>query len=95
VYRWAGALDTRGDSLVDRSDLPKVLELPYGRGDREGVDHPEGMAILRGEQGRSLLVVYDSPSERRRDGRDGVVTDLYPFPDNPVGSPGRQPGEPD
>lgn len=94
VYRWADALETRGDSLVERANLPKVLELPYGRGDREGVDHPEGMAILRGEQGRSLLVVYDSPSERRREGRDGVVTDLYPFPDSSVGSRGRRAREP-
>jgi hypothetical protein len=79
VFRWPGALATRGDSVVERSDLPKLLDLPYGRGEQEDLDHPEGLAVLRHEHDHStFLVVYDAPSPRRRQGTDVVLADAFP-----------------
>jgi len=56
-----------------------VLELPYGEGKEEGVDHPEGIALLEDGGERSLVVVYDSPSERRRPAEAAVVADRFPL----------------
>ena len=77
VFRWrpeAGKQDT----LVGRDDLPKVLDLPYGRGDDEGVDHPEGVTVLDEPQGRTrILVAYDAPREGRVKEEGVVMADLF------------------
>ena len=50
------------------------LEIPYG----SGVDHAEGIAIVSGTtKSPQILVVYDSPSEHRREGLDGVRADVF------------------
>ena len=78
VLRWRGAAHARGDAIVDRRDLERVLDLPYGRGDDEGVDHPEGIAILEEDGAPALLVVHDSPAAQRERGA-AVQADLYPL----------------
>ena len=78
VFRWPGAATARGDSLTERDVLETVLDLPYGVGEKEGVEHPEGMAFLSDGDGRKeLVVVYDAPGKHRRRGRAGVDADLY------------------
>lgn len=62
VRRWKSALAGTGDRLVDRDNLPVLLELPY----REKKDHAEGIAIVQ-RKGRHLwvLVFYDSAANTR------------------------------
>jgi hypothetical protein len=54
-----------------------VLDLPYGAGSTESIDHPEGIALLREGEDKSLLVVYDSPAPARRRGETAVLADRY------------------
>ena len=80
VFRWRGGATARGDSLVTRDALEHVAELPYGV-DTEGLEHPEGMALVRrGDGRRGLLVVYDAPHPSRCVGDDGVTADFFPLP---------------
>jgi hypothetical protein len=79
VFRWRNGLDAGADSIVPRDDLDVVVDLPYGAGDHEGMDHPEGICIVQRDGGRHLLVVYDSPAGERRAGEHGVLADLYPL----------------
>jgi hypothetical protein len=79
VFRWRGGAAARGDGIVRREEIAHVLELPYGVGD-EGVEHPEGLALVRRRDGRrGLLVVYDSPHAARLRGEDAVEADFYPL----------------
>lgn len=79
VFRWRGGARARGDSIVGRDALVHVLELPYGVGE-EGVEHPEGLALMRRADGRrGLVVAYDSPSAERLHGDDAVDLDFYPL----------------
>ena len=79
VFRWRGGARARGDSIVDRDGLAHVVELPYGVHE-EGVEHPEGMAVVTRPDGRrGLLVAYDAPHASRLRGNDGVEADFYPF----------------
>jgi hypothetical protein len=78
VLRWRGAAHARGDAIVAREQLETVVELPYGRGIDEGVDHPEGIAIVDDGGAPALLVVHDSPDARRERGTS-VTADLYPL----------------
>lgn len=78
VVRWRDAARVAGDGMVSRDRLEHVLDLPYGSGARESVDHPEGIAIEGEGADRALLVVYDSPSkERRREGASCSVADRF------------------
>lgn len=77
VLRWPGALRAEQDIIVARDRFEILLELPYGKGDDEGLDHPEGIALMREGDERSLLVVYDSPSPRRRPRPGAVVADRF------------------
>jgi hypothetical protein len=80
VFRWRGGARADGDSIVRRDALEHVLELPYGVGENEDVEHPEGLALMpRLDGGEGLLVVYDSPRDDRLQGADGVEGDLYPL----------------
>jgi hypothetical protein len=77
VLRWRGARHARGDAIVDRSALEVVFDLPYGRGADEGVEHPEGIALI-GDARPALLVVHDAPDARRLQG-DALLADAYPL----------------
>lgn len=83
VFRWSGALHCENDSLVDREHLPRLIALPHGTGAEEFVDHPEGMAVIPTQDGDGLLVVYDAPSDRRRQHHASVHADLFPLPPRP------------
>jgi hypothetical protein len=78
VLRWRGAAHARGDAIIAREQLETVVELPYGRGIDEGVDHPEGIAIIDDGGAPALLVVHDSPGAQRERGTS-VTADLYPL----------------
>ena len=77
VVRWRDAARPTEDMMVSRERLEHVLDLPYGSGGTEGLDHPEGMAVVGEGRDRSLLVVYDSPSPQRRRGASGVIADRF------------------
>jgi hypothetical protein len=87
VFRWPGAAaaarDAAGrgdDTLVADDALEVALELPYGVGTEEDVEHPEGIAFVRDAAGRrALLVVHDSPAEHRKLGPAEIAADLYPL----------------
>lgn len=80
VFRWRPAKG-HDDVLVSREELPKVLDLPYGRGEDEGVDHPEGLAVLQPDGGAtSLLVAYDAPRADRVKEERVVLADLFELP---------------
>ena len=85
VFRWRGAAaaaraaDARADDTLAGDDVLEVaLELPYGVGTHEDLEHPEGIAFVTdGEGHRALLVVHDSPSEHRQRGEHALEADLY------------------
>jgi hypothetical protein len=79
VMRWRAGARARGESLVGRDELEVVAELPYGRGDEEGIEHPEGLAIVEHDGERRLLITYDSPRAARLHGEGGVRADLLPL----------------
>jgi hypothetical protein len=85
VFRWTGAAAAardddvpRADTLVGDDALEVALELPYGAGADEEVEHPEGIAFVADAAGRrGLLVVHDAPAEHRRRGAHAIEADLY------------------
>lgn len=79
VLRWRGALAARGDALVERDQLEVLHELSYGHGSDEGVEHPEGLALVDDAGAPALLVVYDSPGRRRAVHGHAVTGDLLPL----------------
>lgn len=69
---------SRDDTLVGDGVLAVALELPYGVGTDEDLEHPEGIAFVADGAGeRALLVVHDSPAEHRRRGAHAIAADLY------------------
>jgi hypothetical protein len=74
VYRWRHAFDADEHSLVGRDELPEILAVPYGVGEHDAHDHPEGCTLLSDEE---LLVVYDSPERERVVGESSVVADVF------------------
>lgn len=75
VFRWRGALDVRGESMVTENQLECILELEPGKQD----DHPEGIALIEHGGRRGLLVIYDAPSKARCPAPDTVLADFYPL----------------
>ena len=50
------------------------MEIPYGNLD----DHPEGITLFHEITGMpSLLVVYDSPAQKRLKGDGDVIADVF------------------
>jgi hypothetical protein len=78
IFRWPGGAKPEEESMVPASELERVLDIPYG----EGVDHAEGFTLFSpdGGKARSLLVVYDSASERRQLGESTVTADVFNLP---------------
>jgi hypothetical protein len=54
VFRWRDALTAEDEAVLHKEDLKCVLNIPFGK----GKDRAEGITLL--EDGRSVLVVYDS-----------------------------------
>jgi hypothetical protein len=78
IYRWKGGAQPEGESVVARSELPKVGDVPYGVGE----DRAEGMTLFSadGNGGASILVVYDMASAGRQPGKSGVEADVFTLP---------------
>jgi hypothetical protein len=77
VFRWPGGAAETKETVVwpdEFAGLP--LTVPGG----EGVDRAEGMALVQGSDPRSILVVYDTPSEGRKVGERGVRADVFELP---------------
>ena len=72
VYRWHGAARAETSRVVRGAELTVETALTHGVGE----DHPEGIALLADEADARLLVVYDSPSSRRRPDGESVLADL-------------------
>jgi hypothetical protein len=76
VYRWQGGANPPGeeDTVVFAEQIVKILDVPHGIGE----DHAEGMTFRRcGDDGRSLLLVYDSPSAERIGGEATFIADAF------------------
>jgi hypothetical protein len=80
VHRWEGALETEHHTVLGRDEVVRVLDLPHG----EGVDHPEGIAVVEPDDGRfkpRMLVVHDNPAPGRLvPERRALVADVHPVP---------------
>ncbi|HEX8362992.1 MAG TPA: DUF3616 domain-containing protein [Longimicrobium sp.] len=79
VFRWKGGAAPVGESMIARSALERIIEVPFG----DGEDHAEGITPFSpdGDEPRALLVVYDSASGTRSRPEDGSITaDLFPLP---------------
>lgn len=75
IYRWKEALHETSDSLTWKSDLQKVVTVPFGI----TTDHAEGLS-LASDSPLSVLVCYDSPDpETRIVGADhrGIRMDMF------------------
>lgn len=81
VFRWKHALKADESVLLGRDDLKEVMSVPYGTGEHNASDHPEGLALFAADGGKpdSLLVVYDSPDARRMQGESSVRADVFPL----------------
>ena len=80
VLRWRNGAKPSAESVTFAEAIEQVTEVPYGI----GVDHAEGITLLPADdQGhRSMLVIYDAPSETRKKGRPGDVVvraDIFPL----------------
>ena len=79
LYRWRDALKVSDETVTGADELGRPMAIPFGR----GVDHAEGICALpkaarsRYKDGR-LLVLYDSPADKRLKG-DGIVADIFPL----------------
>lgn len=76
IFRWHGALRAEGETIVDRRQLTKLMDLPHDVDG--GRDHPEGVCLFYG--GRlppAVLVVYDAASRHRLDDRGGIRADVF------------------
>lgn len=77
LYRWPEALVNARPTLVERSRLERILDLPTV----EGADRAEGLTLMdyAGETG--FAIVHDKPAAVRRDPVAGHLNlDFYPLP---------------
>lgn len=83
LFRWRCGQDPADeDRIVERgAELERILHIPFGQGEEEGLEHAEGMTFFReGDAPPRLLVVYDSPAPRRKPGDAGILADLFTVP---------------
>lgn len=75
LFRWKGGAQPKGESVIFRDTLPKVRNIPYGK----GRDHAEGLTLFSpdGSEANSILVVYDSVSKKRQTGENGLIADMF------------------
>lgn len=77
VFRWPNGAAEGKETVVWPDEFAgRPLTIPHG----EGVDRAEGMALLRGSDPTSVLVVYDAPSDERKVGERGVRADVFELP---------------
>ena len=71
VFRWRDAMTSEDEVVLRKDELKCELNIPYG----EGEDKAEGITVLEG--GRSVLLVYDTPADKRKIGDHGVRADVF------------------
>jgi Protein of unknown function (DUF3616) len=71
LFRWRDALTSEVEAVVHKDDLKCELSVPFGKGE----DRAEGITLL--EDGKSILVVYDTPAIKRKSGRHGIQADVF------------------
>lgn len=73
VYRWKNGTRHTGNQQVKREDIESLLQLPY-RYKQHGVNKAEGLVLMNGH---AILMVYDSPDDKRKLGDYKVKADLF------------------
>ncbi|MEJ8803635.1 DUF3616 domain-containing protein [Pontibacter sp. H249] len=69
IYRWPGALKGKTEHMVHHNELERLHEVPHGTGEDSGKDKAEGLAVFDEQH---VLVVFDSPTDKRKIGEDSV-----------------------
>lgn len=77
VHRWRDAAGAEAPVLGRPPELTRELDLPHGADADEGLDHPEGIALLADDE---LLVVYDSQAPARLVEPGTVLADVVALP---------------
>ncbi|WP_439880536.1 DUF3616 domain-containing protein [Pontibacter sp. MBLB2868] len=73
IYRWPNAVKQEKEQLLHNNELERIGEVPHGTGENTGKDKGEGLAFF---DEKHVLVVFDSPVEERKVGKDAVQADL-------------------
>ncbi|MFD2512789.1 DUF3616 domain-containing protein [Pontibacter locisalis] len=73
IYRWRDAMKQGGEQIVHNNELDRVREVPHGYGEESGKDKAEGLAVY---DEKHVLVVFDSPTDKRKIGEDAVQADV-------------------
>lgn len=81
VFRWRGGGKPEEESMVFSDALERVINVPFGAGN----DHAEGMTLLPADNNgrRSVLILYDAPSEERKKsgkGKAALRADVIELP---------------
>ena len=77
IWRWRDAWGEEADSFTGEGGrLEQLIRIPVG----VDADHPEGIHVLPGTDGREVMVVHDSPAESRCKGKGGVHADVFALP---------------
>lgn len=82
LYRWKDALiDTKEvkKSLVYEHQVIREFDVPHGMGENAGKDKAEGITLISEHE---LLVVFDSPSKKRKIGKTDVAADIFTLKGN-------------
>jgi hypothetical protein len=74
VYRWKDGIKQKTEAIVHRKDLDRLFDVPHGSGETSGQDKAEGMALYDDDH---VLIVFDSPTDKRKHGDNGVKADIY------------------
>lgn len=73
VYRWKNGTQHTGIQQVKREHIESLLQLPY-RYAQHGINKAEGLALM---DDHSILMVYDSPDDKRKLGDYKVKADRF------------------
>lgn len=82
IFRWAGGLRPKKQSIVFADGLQKVINVPFGI----GVDHAETITLVPADESgrRGVMVLYDAPADERKRGREGEAVlraDIFTLPE--------------
>ena len=72
IYRWPNAVGQQ-EQMVHNNELERLQEVPHGTGEDSSKDKAEGLAVL---DEHHVLVVFDSPTEERKEGENAVWADV-------------------
>lgn len=74
VYRWRNGIEQKEEAIVHRKDLERLFDVPHGSGENSGHDKAEGMALL---DQNHVLIVFDTPTNKRKLDDSSVIGDVY------------------